>query len=138
MKSNRNIEATYVDRYGDTRTVHYSKGRLSVKQETKTVFLSLCQPIARKIGNKIKERRLQQGLTLEQLCIRAGIASSTPKSRMYEIENASRGQGIKLGTIYALARALSCQPQDLMPSLEEALEDGDIVEETTPILRVAK
>jgi transcriptional regulator with XRE-family HTH domain len=74
--------------------------------------------------------RLAQGLTLEELCLRAGLVSATPKSRMWEIENGTRKEGLRFGTLFALAHALGVEASDLLPSVAEALCLADISEQS--------
>jgi hypothetical protein len=119
----------FVDRYGEKRTIHRDPhGRLAVKREKKTLALHLNQVIAGMIGARIKARRQALGMTLADLCLKAGLASMTPKTRMWEIENSIRREGVRLGTLYALAFALNCNATDLLPSMDEVKEVADIEE----------
>ena len=126
--TNAKIVAEYTDRYGDTRKIHQTRHGLKVKRENTTVALQLNQLIGIGIGQNIKRTREQRGMTLEQLCVKAGLASATPKSRMWEIENSIRKEGIRLGTLYAIAFALGVEPQELLPSLSEMLIQSEVKE----------
>jgi len=122
------IVATYTDRYGDERKIHRSKnGRLAVKNESSTVALTLNRTVGKLIGGRIRDRRIAAGLTLEELCVRSGLVSVSPKSRMWEIENSIRSEGVRLGTLYAIATALECEVAELMPPLEEVLCAAKVV-----------
>ncbi len=117
--SNAGIVATYTDRYGDIRKIHGTRNGLKRKREFLTPTLLLNQAVAGLIGARIKAERQHQGLTLEQLAIKAGLVSVAPKSRMWEIENAIRKEGIRHGTIYALAIALGVEATQFLPSIAE-------------------
>ena len=114
--------AKFIDRYGDEKTIHKKKnGRLAVKRESTTPALALNRTVGRIIGGRIRERRVAAGMTLEELCIRSGLATMSPKARMWEIENSIRSEGVRLGTLYAIAAALECEVAALMPPLTEVL-----------------
>jgi len=121
MNSNNGIVATFENRYGETRVIHATRHGLKLKRQGKTVALSMSQPIAGLIGQRIRDERQRRGWTLAELCTRSGLASPNPKSRMWEIENAIRKQGVMLGTLYAIAVALGIEVTELLPSNEEVL-----------------
>lgn len=115
--SRGHIEARVVDQFGDERVVHRTKGnRLSVKREGNTPAHALNRAVAVALGQRIRQAREAAGMSLSDLCIRAGLASATPKQRMYEIERGHRREGMRLGTLYAIAIALGLSPADLLPS----------------------
>lgn len=61
----------------------------------------------------IKERREGRGLTMEAAALAAGFKS---KQHWYAVESGSSGgeKGISLGTLDAVAKALDCDPRDLL------------------------
>lgn len=117
------IVAEFTDKYGTVRKLR-QEGRRSIKvaKDTDTVSHKLNRVAAKMIGEKIKERRLAAGMTLEGLCQLAGLVSATPKSRMWEIENALRAEGVRTGTLYAIAKALGCEVADLVPPVATVAE----------------
>lgn len=127
MNSHKNVVATFADKYGEVKQIHATRHGLKVARGKSTVVLKLNGAIAPLIGLNIRRERLAQKMTLEQLCRKAGLASATPKSRMYEIEKGSRGEGIRMGTLYAIAVALGVAPSYLLPSTEEALRDAGVL-----------
>lgn len=125
--------AKFKNRYGEEKIIHITRSGLRVKRNESTVVLTLNAKVAELMSARIKARRKKLGLTLEELCTRAGIATTTPKSRMWEIENGVAKGGLRFGTLYALAIALECKPGDLMPSVDEVLGGANVqsVSETT-------
>ena len=124
--------ARFIDRYGDERVVRRSKNGLALKRKQTTPVHALNRAAAILIAERIKEARLHAGFTLEELCLRAGLATVGPKHRMCEIEQgvragkASTTNGIRLGTLYALAIALEIEPNDLLPTKEEVMAKAGI------------
>lgn len=117
------IIASFTDKYGETRHIRQSnKRRIQLAKNTDTVSHKMNRVAAVMIGAKIKERRLAAGLTLEELCIRSGLVSSIPKSRMWEIENALRREGMRMGTLFAISHALNCEVADLLPTVAAVSE----------------
>lgn len=107
----------FTDKWGEQRHIYkHHNGTLHVRNTRQTVSRHLNQIVARMMGARIKAKRLERGFSLEELCLRAGLASQTPKSRMWEIENAIRKEGVQMGTLHALAIALECPIYDLLPS----------------------
>ena len=100
------------------------------------MVLTINAKVAELMSARIKARRKKLGLTLEDVCVRAGIATTTPKSRMWEIENSVAKAGLRFGTIYALSIALECKPSDLMPSVDEVLAGASIETVTETTLKV--
>ena len=133
----KNVIAKFVDQYGEEQIIHRAKGRrLSIFKGGKTPALALNRAAVQMIGDRIKERRLKSGLTMKQLCQRAGLVSQSPKQYIWSIENALRMQGMRMGTLYALAYALECEPSDLMPSVNDVLNASQVKETGTKILDV--
>jgi hypothetical protein len=129
--------AEFENRYGEKKVVHVTRSGLRVKNNRSTVALELNRKISVIVGQKIKARRLELGLSLEEACIRSGLSSTTPKSRMWEIENCQAQQGLKLGTLYALSIGLETSPEELLPSLDEVLEKSNVtkIEQKTVIVK---
>ncbi len=65
-------------------------------------------------------------MTLAELCEKAGIVSTTPKQRMWEIENSVRHQALRIGTIYALAIALDIEVSELLPTKEVVAQKANV------------
>lgn len=131
------IVAEFTDRFGETRQIHRNKNGLAVKRGSKTVALRLNSVIAGLIGARICAERTRKGYTLEQLCLRAGLVSTTPKSRMWEIENNVRKEGLRFGTLVAVAVALDVEVSSLLPTNAEVLELAPVEIVTEPTLAVA-
>ena len=111
------VVASYEDQFGDVRLIHRPKGKaLRIAKNCNTPALRMNRVAATLIGQKIKQRRLLKGYALEELATLAGLASQTPKQYMWSIEQATRGEGVRTGTLYALAIALDCEVSDLLPS----------------------
>ena len=73
-------------------------------------------------------------MTLEELARASGLVHASSvhaKQRMREIEvGDGRTHGVKMGTLYALAHTLDCDPSDLLPTVEEAMAAAGITEKT--------
>ena len=133
--------AEYTDPYGDKRVIHRRRQSrsLAVKRESETVPQQLGRAAAVMTGANIRARRIAAGMTLAELCIKAGLISATPKVRMSEIEQAKRGNGIQAGTLYAIAAALGVSARDLLPDdAEVRARAGVILETPKPRLALAK
>jgi transcriptional regulator with XRE-family HTH domain len=63
--------------------------------------------------DKIKSRRESLGLTLQQAAERAGFSS---RQQWHNVESgtAGRGEGLRLSTLNAVAKALDCNAKDLL------------------------
>lgn len=118
----------FEDKYGDKRTIHRANGGvLRVANKRQTPVLALNRAAAPLIGENIRRLREQRGMTLEELCIKAGLASVYPKARMWEIEKGTRkGHGIRMGTLFALAYALEVSPCALLPSSEKVFSQAGV------------
>jgi DNA-binding Xre family transcriptional regulator len=130
--SRNHILVEIQDQYGDQRTIYKQKGHaLRVKKATDTYCLKMNRIAAVLIGHKITEKRLAANLTYEQLGAKAGLAGSYTKQRVYKIEKGIRKEGMRFGTLYAIAIALNCQPSEIMPTNAEILEILNNEEEMT-------
>lgn len=116
------VVAEYVDKYGDTRVIHKGRHGLRKKRTRSTPAMALNNVIGELIGEKIRDARIARGMSMEELCVRSGLSTATPKSRMWEIEKGVRPGSIKLGTLYAIALALDMDPAELLPSMDEVSE----------------
>lgn len=139
-------EVTVTDQYGDQRTIYRQKGKtLRVKKNSDTVSHVMNRVAAEMTGKRIKAKRIERGLSLDQLLLKAGLAAGPGqgKQRMYEIENAGKNhrganaQGIRFGTLYALALALECEVWDLLPSTAEIAEQANVELRQPEYVRVA-
>lgn len=132
------VEARVVDQYGDERVIHRVKGsRLSVKRHGNTPAHALNRAAAVLIGMRIRELRLERSLSMAQLCKRAGLASATPKQRMYEIEMGTRKEGVRIGTLFAIAIALEVPVSDLLPDSDLVARAAGVELQTGEALGVA-
>lgn len=123
----KNPVASYVDVYGETRIIHKPKGRrLSVFCGGNTVALRMNRASAILIGKKIKEIRLKKGISQRTLCVRAGLQNVNPKQYIHAIENATRQAGSRMGTLYAIAYALECEVYEIVPTINEVMNAGEI------------
>ena len=114
------IVGTYTDKFGNERIVHSPKGRaLRVLKEMNTPALRMNRVACELSGSLIREKRISAGLTLDELATRAGLKSQTPKEYMWSIENCSRQHGVRVGTLYAIARVLCCEVGDLLPKVSD-------------------
>jgi len=128
-------QVEFVDQYGEQRTIYRQKGNaLRVKKRSDTVSHLLNRAAAELTGDRIRARRIAAELTLDGLLQKAGLAAGAGqgKHRMYEIENAGRtgrgrqSQGMRFGTLYALAIALECEVADLLPSASEVADRAGV------------
>lgn len=126
--------ATFVDKYGEERTIHKTRHGLRVKRENVTPILALNPVVAGLIGERVRALRIERGWELAELAHRIGVRGGHPKNRMWEIERGTRGEGIRLGTLYALAIALGVEVTDLMPTVDEVAELARVQEIETPTL----
>ena len=138
MKNGKTI-ATFQDHFGEERRIYRESARsaLKVAKNTDTVSHKMNRVAAVLIGARIKERRVAAGLTLEALCERAGLKAANPKQLMWEIENAIRQEGMRMGTLYAIAHVLECEPGELLPPVQEVASHAGITVRVQPALSVA-
>jgi DNA-binding Xre family transcriptional regulator len=126
--------AEFQDKYGDTKTIHKTRHGLKVKRDNLTPILQMNQAIAGMFGERIKKLREERGYTLEELAHRIGIRSGHPKNRMWEIENTVRREGVRMGTLYAIAMALEVEVSELLPSVSEVAEEAGVRQVPIPTL----
>lgn len=128
-------QVQFTDQYGEERTIYRQKGQaLRVKNRSDALSHVLNCAAADLTGKRIKAMRMVRGYTLDGLLVRAGLvaAPGLGKSRMYEIENAGKNrrganaQGVRFGTLYALAIALECPVTDLLPTSEEVAHHAGV------------
>ena len=115
----------FEDQYGDKRIIHRTKGsRLSVKRMGNTPSHAMNRAAAVLIGQRIKSLRKAANLTMDDLCRLAGLSAAPGqgKARVYALENATRQEAMRIGTLYAVALALGVNPSELMPSSEEVAQ----------------
>lgn len=128
--------ATYRDKFGEERTIHRTRHGLRVRRQTATPALRMNQEVAGMIGARIRAVRERRGWTLKDLALRSGMDSGWPKNRMWEIENAVRKEGVRLGTLYAIASALGVEVIELMPTVAEVAEAAGVRDIPLPAPRV--
>lgn len=127
--SKRHIETVgeFTDEYGETRVVRrLRKGKLAVARQRTLPALALTKVIGQYVGQRIRELRLERKITMNDLADRAGLQGG--KQRIHWIEN-SMDNGVRIGTVYALAYALDLQPADLLPTMEWAMTEAGVVNE---------
>ena len=126
------VIAHFEDKFGDRREIYQEspRGALKVKKLKDTVSHKMNRVAAVLIGQRIKERRIRAGMTLEELCEKSGLVSQKPKNRMWEIENAIRQEGVRLGTLFAIAYALGCEARDLLPSVSDVTAKSEVAPRT--------
>ena len=125
MKTNVGKIIEFTDANGEQRILHGTRQGFRVKQ-AKTVVLALNRAIGKLLGENIKRARLARGMSRPELCEASGLTYAKPKAALYAIETFSRAEGIRLGTLYALARGLKVRPQDLLPDLDEAMKQAGV------------
>lgn len=114
------VIATYEDKFGEKRVVHKSTdGQLRIKRQMQSPGARMNKVTSRLIGARIKAKRIERGLTLQELALRCGMGTGNPKERMWAIENATRNEGTKMGTLFVIAIALEVEATDLLPSVAE-------------------
>lgn len=116
------IIATVRDRFDEPRNVVQRGSRIRIANTGTTLTLEMNREAAILIGKKIRQLRTDRGLGLEQLAIMCGITSGWPKNRMHEIEMCVRQQGVRIGTLYAIAAALKVEVSELMPSVADVMK----------------
>lgn len=129
------ILATFENKYGEQKKIHITRSGLRVKRDSSTIPLLLNKKIGNLVGAKIRTKRLALGWTLEEVGKRAGISGSPIKNRMWMIENDQAKQGLRFGTLYAIAMAFECPITDLLPTLEEATEAAGIKKVKEDVLK---
>lgn len=137
MSLSNDTVAVFEDKYGDERSIHRTRHGLRVKRNHATPVLALNPVIAKMIGARIHDLRVRRGLTLEELARRCGMDSGHPKARMWAIENATRGEGMRLGTLYVVAMALGVAVCDLMPSNEAVANVAGVRDVSVPTIQIA-
>lgn len=126
---------SFVDKYGEERVIHRHKGELKIARRRSSAVHEMTRAAGVAIGKRIKRQRIERGMTLAQLCVRAGLVSVSPKSRMWEIENGTQDAGVHLGTLYALAAALGVGIEALMPPVAEVTKSARVRLTSVPQLR---
>ena len=125
--SPRNVVTTFENEFGDTKIIHRPKGSaMKIYKGGKTPVLAVNRAISVLMGRRIRARREALGMTMEQLGIAAGLMSQTPKQYIYSMEKSVRKEGVRLGTLFLLAKALGCSPADLLPSIDESMDAAGV------------
>jgi DNA-binding Xre family transcriptional regulator len=121
------IIATFDDKFGEERVVHRATdGHLRVRRQMKTPGVRMNRIVSHLIGMRIKELRIERNLTLQELATACGMGTGNPKERMWSIENATRNEGVKMGTLYVIALALGVEVAELLPSVSEVALLADV------------
>lgn len=124
MYTHLNKTAVFQNQYGENEELRRTRWGWRMKRQTTTPAIEMNRVIAKLMGQKIREMREDRGLTMKQLGISAGMTGN-PKQRVWAIENATRGEGIRLGTLFAIAMVLDCEVSDLLPSVEETSSNSE-------------
>lgn len=116
------MNETFVDKYSEKRQRrHTKKNGTKVKREKDTLCQVFSKAISDYFGKKVKEIRIKKGISLRDLAFLSGIELGPHgKERIYAIENNTRDNGVRLGTIYSIALALDVPVSDLIPTKDEA------------------
>lgn len=125
----RNIRTigTFTDEYGEERVVRrLRKGKVAVARQRTRPAIALTKAIGEYVGQRVRQERLKRGITANDLADMAGLSGG--KQRIYWIENCM-DNGVRIGTVYALAHALGLPPTDFLPPLDWALEAAGVVDE---------
>lgn len=130
------VVATFEDRFGDERIVHRTRSGLSLRRQGTTPALAMNRAAADGMGSLIKALREKRGWTLEELAVRAGLRTQSPKQRMWEIENSVRAEGVRLGTLYSIAVALDVEVGALLPSVSDVKDAAGVTTRTLPEVAV--
>lgn len=131
----RNPVATFENEYGETEIIHRPKGRaLKLYRGLNTPVLRMNRAAATLLGQLVRSRRKALGLSLKQLCLRAGLKDANPKQRIHAIETAMRAEGVRLGTLYALAHALECEVGDLLPAKADVIAAAEVTPQSVETL----
>ena len=109
---------------GDELVEIKKRGRRLSVTRGETLMESLSAPCAKIIGEKIRRRRRELGMSARELgdAVKLGgtsATSTTRKQAVISLEKANRGHGPNVGTLIAIAMALECEVHDLMPSVGE-------------------
>lgn len=117
--------ASFVDEGDDKIIIRKRGNRLAVTRETTdSEMMSSCA--AKIIGQRIRDRRRAIGMTALEVAQKSGLGGpsaslTTKKHYMISLENAARGHGPRLGTLYTIAAALGCEVHSLIPSIDEVV-----------------
>jgi len=126
----KNVIAEFVNELGETRIIHRPKGRnvgsLRILKQSDSAAHRLNRAAAVLIGERIRAARIAKGFGLAALAERAGLKGNPAKVYMFSIEKAARREGIRFGTLYALAIALECDISALMPTPEEVRRAANV------------
>jgi len=82
------------------------------------------------IGERVSKVRTSLGMTAKELAKRAGLRTRNPRQFIHGIENTRGRFGVRLGTVYALAKGLGVDISVLLPSSEEVERVRDDVAAT--------
>jgi hypothetical protein len=116
----RNVIATYTDDFGEERAIHRPKGSgLRVAKNSDTPVHRMNRAAAILIGQRIRAARLAAQMTMQELGERAGLKNANQKAYVNALEKATRHEGMRLGTLFALATALDLEVSALLPTTAE-------------------
>ena len=126
----KNVVAEFVNELGERRIIHRPKGKsagsLRILNPSNSPALRLNRAAAKLIGARIREARLAAGMTLEELGTRAGLKGNPVKNYVFAIERGARQEGIRFGTLYAIALGLNVSVSELMPSAQDVSEAAGV------------
>ena len=127
MNTLENKSFRVVDQFGTEKILHKRRGYgWCVQRGRTTITLHLNHVVGKLVGQRIHAERIKQNLTLEQLAFKAGLRDCNLKMRMWAIENSTRGEGIRFGTLYAIAIALNLEATALIPNISEIQEEFQV------------
>jgi hypothetical protein len=118
--------ARFEDKYGEEKVIHKTRTGLRVKRTNLTPALAMNQAVSKMIGRRIRLARKEKGWTMQELALRVGMGTGNPKDRIWAIENGTRNEGVRMGTLYALAHALGVEATDFMPPVEDVAREAGV------------
>lgn len=120
----RPVLVEFDDQFGERQVIHRGSGsRLAIRRKTPTVVFALARSVGAHIGQRVREERLKAGMTMDALADKSGLKGG--KQAIYHVEQ-SLSTGVRIGTLYAIAFALSVSPFSLLPPVEVAVANAGV------------
>lgn len=126
-KDSKGVVGTLTDKYGEERLVHGTRHGLRLARQRLTPALLANQAIAPLVSARLKGMRQARGWSLLEMAHKLGWSDGNPKERVWTIENNTRGEGVRLGTLFHFAKAFGVEVRDLLPTnaeIEAAMTAG--------------
>jgi RNA polymerase sigma factor (sigma-70 family) len=113
------IVGTFTDKHGQTRGLVRERRGVRVKHHRESEAYFFSRAIAPLVAARVKAERKARGWTLLEFAHRLGWRNGNPKERVWAIENATRGHGMLLGTLFHVAETLGVTWTHLLPAADE-------------------